>query len=87
MPPRVAILPPVPVPYREPLFRALAERGRVEPLVIYLAGSQEGWDQPPDWFAGREGYPSEVLSAWQRARPGRSPVTVARGLGSGARGS
>ena len=36
MPPRVAILPPVPVPYREPLFRSLAERGRVDPHVIYL---------------------------------------------------
>ena len=82
MPPRVAILPPVPVPYREPLFRALAGRGVIRPHVVYLAGSQESWDQPPDWFAGREGYPSEVLSGWQRARPGRSPVTVARGLGS-----
>ena len=82
MPPRVAILPPVPVPYREPLFRALAERGVVEPRVVYLAASQQGWDQPREWFANREGYPSEVLSGWQRARPGRSPVTVARGLGS-----
>ena len=82
MPSRVAILPPVPVPYREPLFRALAQRGVVEPLVIYLAASQQGWDQPREWFANREGYPSEVLSGWQRARPGRSPVTVARGLGT-----
>ena len=82
MPSRVAILPPVPVPYREPLFRALAGRGVIEPHVVYLAGSQESWDQPPDWFAGREGYASEVLSGWQRARPGRSPVTIARGVGS-----
>ena len=82
MPPRVAILPPVPVPYREPLFRALAGRAVVEPRVVYLAGSQEGWDQPREWFAGREGYPSEVLPGWQRARAGRSPVTVARGLGA-----
>jgi glycosyltransferase involved in cell wall biosynthesis len=85
VPPRVAILPPVPVPYREPLFRALASRGRIEPRVVYLAGSQEGWDQPREWFAGREGYPSEVLSGWQRARAGRSPVTVARGLGAALR--
>ena len=82
MPSRVAILPPVPVPYREPLFRGLAERGVLEPRVIYLAASQQGWDQPREWFADREGYPSEVLEGWQRARPGRSPVTVARGLGS-----
>ena len=81
-PPRVAILPPVPVPYREPLFRALAERAVVEPQVVYLAASQEGWDQPREWFADREGYPSEVLSGWQRARAGRSPVTFARGLGA-----
>ncbi|MET0971954.1 MAG: glycosyltransferase, partial [Thermoleophilaceae bacterium] len=82
MPPRVAIVPPVPVPYREPLFRSLSERGVIEPRVVYLAARQAGWDQPPDWFAGREGYPSEVLSGWQRSRRGRSPVTVARGLGA-----
>jgi len=82
VPPRVAILPPVPVPYREPLFRSLAERDLVEPYVTYQAASQQGWDQPREWFANREGYPSEVLAGWQRARPGRSPVTVARGLGT-----
>ena len=82
MPPRVAILPPVPVPYREPLFRALTERGRVEPHVAYLTGSQPGWDQPPDWFAAGEGYSSEVLGAWQRSRPGRSPLTLPRGIGA-----
>jgi glycosyltransferase involved in cell wall biosynthesis len=69
------------VPYREPLFTSLAARGRVDPLVIYLSGAQPGWDQRPEWFAGRGGYPSEVLSAWQRARPGRSPLMLARGLG------
>jgi glycosyltransferase involved in cell wall biosynthesis len=82
VPSRVAILPPVPVPYREPLFRALASRGAIEPCVVYLAASQQGWDQPREWFANREGYPSEVLAGWQRARPGRSPMTVARGLGT-----
>ena len=81
MPPRVAILPPVPVPYREPLFRTLAERGRVSPHVIYLAPSQPGWDQPSEWFSEPAGYPSEVLSAWQRARPGRTPMILARGIG------
>ena len=81
MPPRVAILPPVPVPYREPLFRALAERGRVAPHVIYLAASQPGWDQPSGWFSEAGGYRSEILSGWQRARVGRSPITLPRGLG------
>lgn len=70
------------MPYREPLFRTLAGRGRVEPHVAYLAGKQSGWDQPDDWFPEAQGYPSEVLRAWQWPRPGRSPVTVARGIGS-----
>jgi glycosyltransferase involved in cell wall biosynthesis len=81
VPPRVAILPPVPVPYREPLYRALAERGHVVPHVVYLAASQPGWDQPSSWFSEAQGYGSEILRSWQRARPGRTPVTVARGIG------
>ena len=55
VPPRVAILPPVPVPYREPLFRTLAERGRVNPHVMYLSASQPGWDQPSGWFSEARG--------------------------------
>ena len=85
MPVRCAILPPVPVPYREPLFARLAERGRVTPRVIYLAGGQPGWDQPPDWFAARGGYEREVLSSWQRRRAGRTPLMLARGLGAALR--
>lgn len=81
MPPRVVIVPPVPVPYREPLFRALAERGHVVPHVVYLAASQPGWDQPSSWFSEARGYGSEILRSWQRARPGRTPITVARGIG------
>jgi glycosyltransferase involved in cell wall biosynthesis len=77
----VAILAPVPVPYREPLFAGLDARGRIEPRVIYLSGAQPGWDQRPEWFAGRAGYRSEVLNAWQRPRPGRSPLMLARGVG------
>ncbi len=73
---------PVPVPYREPLFRALAERAAIDPRVVYLSGSQPGWDQPPGWFAAGEGYPSELLDARQRSRPGRSPLSVPRGLGA-----
>lgn len=80
--PRTAILSPVPAPYREPLFRALAERGELDPHVVYLAGGAPGWDQRPDWFAERSGYASEVLSAWQRTRAGRSPVVFARGIGA-----
>jgi glycosyltransferase involved in cell wall biosynthesis len=69
------------VPYREPLFRALAERDQVSPHVIYLSGEQRHWDQPRAWFSSAGGYPSEVLHAWQRHRPGRAPVTVPRALG------
>ena len=82
MPSRVAILPPVPVPYREPLFRALAERNRVIPHVVYLAGTQPGWDQPAAWFSEARGYGSEILSGWPRGRTGRSPITFPRGLGA-----
>jgi glycosyltransferase involved in cell wall biosynthesis len=81
VPPRVAILPPVPVPYREPLFRSLAERGHVIPHVVYLAARQPGWDQPESWFSDAEGYGSEILRSWQRTRPGRTPITVPRGIG------
>jgi glycosyltransferase involved in cell wall biosynthesis len=81
VPPSVAILPPVPVPYREPLFRSLAERGRVDPHVIYLSASQAGWDQPSSWFPGSHEYSSEALEAWQRRRAGRTPLMLARGIG------
>jgi glycosyltransferase involved in cell wall biosynthesis len=77
---RCAIVAPVPVPYREPLFERLAARGRIVPRVIYLAGGQPGWDQHPEWFMRPGGYESEVLSAWQLRRPGRTPLMVARGL-------
>jgi glycosyltransferase involved in cell wall biosynthesis len=87
VPVRCAILPPVPVPYREPLFARLAERGRITPRVIYLAGAQPGWDQRPDWFAARGGYESEVLRSWQRRRAGRTPQMLARGLGAALRRS
>jgi GalNAc-alpha-(1->4)-GalNAc-alpha-(1->3)-diNAcBac-PP-undecaprenol alpha-1,4-N-acetyl-D-galactosaminyltransferase len=81
VPPRVAILPPVPVPYREPLFRSLADRGRVDPHVIYLSASQPGWDQQASWFPGSHDYSSEVLGTWQRRRAGRTPLMFARGIG------
>jgi len=80
-PPRCAILPPVPVPYREPLFERLAERGRLAIRVIYQAGLGAGWDQRADWFPERHAYPAGALRAWQRPRPGRSPIALPRGLG------
>jgi glycosyltransferase involved in cell wall biosynthesis len=78
---RCAIVAPVPVPYREPLFARLAERGRIHPRVLYLSDVQPGWDQRADWFAAGGAYESEVLGAWQRTRPGRTPLMLARGLG------
>jgi glycosyltransferase involved in cell wall biosynthesis len=84
-PVRCAILPPVPVPYREPLFARLRERGRIDPLVIYQAGLQPGWDQRHDWFPGEHPYRARELRSWQRARPGRSPVIFPRGLGGALR--
>jgi glycosyltransferase involved in cell wall biosynthesis len=80
VPVRCAIVAPVPVPYREPLFERLTARGRITPRVIYLAAAQPGWDQPSDWFTEPSGYDSEVLDSWQRRRPGRTPLMLARGL-------
>jgi glycosyltransferase involved in cell wall biosynthesis len=78
---RCAIVPPVPVPYREPLFARLAERGRLAPVVIYQSVRHSGWDQEQGWFPQRHPYESTVLSGWQLSRPGRTPVTVPRRLG------
>ena len=79
---RCAIVPPVPVPYREPLFARLAQRGRIHPQVIYLSGRQPAWDMRPEWFSTMSSYPHEILQARQRARPGRTPLVVPSGLGA-----
>ena len=79
---RCAIVPPVPVPYREPLFAELARRGRIAPRVIYLSATQPGWDMRSEWFSTARSYPHEVLSARQRRRAGRSPLLLPSGLGS-----
>ena len=83
VPPRVAILPPVPVPYREPLFRALAERGVVEPRVVYLAASQQGWDQPPRVVREPRGLPERgpvgLAAGARRAQPGDRRARARRG--------
>src|SRR5215218_6805440 len=79
---RCVVLPPVPVPYREPLFALLAERDRIGLQVVYQSGSQPGWDQRPDWFPALHPYDSRVLGSRQRARPGRTPVLFPSGLAS-----
>jgi glycosyltransferase involved in cell wall biosynthesis len=76
---RVAILPPTPTPYREPLFRELAARHEI--TVIYQSAREPGWDVPEDWFPAEHPYPSLHLRSWQRRRPGRTPVVWPRGLG------
>jgi glycosyltransferase involved in cell wall biosynthesis len=79
---RCAIVAPVPVPYREPLFARLAQRARIAPRVIYLSGSQPGWDMRPEWFSTSHSYRHEILQARQRRRAGRSPLILPRELGS-----
>jgi glycosyltransferase involved in cell wall biosynthesis len=77
---RCAIVPPTPVPYREPLFRALAERPELELCVIYQSAGQPSWDVPSDWFPAEHPYPAVHLRSWQRRRAGRTPVLWPRGL-------
>jgi glycosyltransferase involved in cell wall biosynthesis len=77
---RCAIVPPTPVPYREPLFRALNERPDLEICVIYQSAGQPSWDVPADWFPSEHPYPAVHLRAWQRRRPGRTPMLWPRGL-------
>ena len=77
---RCAIVPPTPVPYREPLFRALHERDELEIRVIYQSAGQPSWDVPPEWFPSEHPYPAVHLRSWQRQRAGRTPVIWPRGL-------
>jgi glycosyltransferase involved in cell wall biosynthesis len=77
---RCAIVPPTPVPYREPLFRALGERPELEIRVIYQSLGQPSWDVPREWFPSEHPYPAVHLSSWQRSRSGRTPVLWPRGL-------
>ena len=78
---RCAIVPPTPVPYREPLFRALSERPELEIRVIYQSAGQPSWDVAAGWFPTEHPYPAVHLRSWQRRRPGRTPVVSPRGLG------
>jgi glycosyltransferase involved in cell wall biosynthesis len=77
---RCAIVPPTPVPYREPLFRALSERPELEISVIYQSSGQPSWDVPADWFPRHHPYPAVHLRSWQRRRAGRTPILWPRGL-------
>ncbi|HEY1689405.1 MAG TPA: glycosyltransferase family 4 protein [Solirubrobacteraceae bacterium] len=77
---RCAIVPPVPVPYREPLFQRLAARPEIALRVVYQASSQASWDQAAGWFPAEHGYDAVHLKARHIARRGRSPITWARGL-------
>ncbi|HEY4280577.1 MAG TPA: glycosyltransferase family 4 protein [Conexibacter sp.] len=77
---RLAVVPPVPMPYREPLFAALARVEGIELRVVYQAAQQPGWDAPRGWFPESHDYAAEPLRAWQRTRPGRTPVVWPRGL-------
>ena len=78
LPLRCAVVPPAPAPYREPLFRALAER--LELSVIYQSRAQPSWDQASNWSAKEHEYPAIHLRSWQHARPGRTPIVWSRGL-------
>lgn len=77
---RLAIVPPVPVPYREPLFDALAREDGLDVRVIYQSDRQPGWDAPAAWFPHEHAYEAVHLRSRQRARPGRTPVVWPRGL-------
>jgi glycosyltransferase involved in cell wall biosynthesis len=78
---RVAIVLPAPAPYREGLLTALARRPGCALQVIYVTGEQPSWDAGPGWFPVAHPYPSRTLRAWQRPRPGRTPIQLPRGLG------
>jgi glycosyltransferase involved in cell wall biosynthesis len=77
---RCAIVPPVPVPYREPLFERLAARSDLILRVIYQASGQPSWDQTKGWFPAEHDYDAVHLTPRQIPRRGRSPITWPRGL-------
>jgi len=76
-----AVLAPVAVPYREPLFALLAQRPSLRLRVIYGASAQPSWDQPRGWFSSGHPYDALALSSSQRGRAGRTPIVFPRGLG------
>ena len=80
MPLRLAIIPPAPAPYREPLFRALDERADLDLCVIYQSAGQPSWDVAAEWFSGEHPFRARHLRSWQRSRPGRTPIVWPRRL-------
>jgi glycosyltransferase involved in cell wall biosynthesis len=78
---RCAVVPPAPVPYREPLFSELARSRRVALRVIYQSSSTRAWDQPREWFPRTHSYDAVHLDGRHRPRAGRTPIAVPRGLG------
>ncbi|HLM27083.1 MAG TPA: glycosyltransferase family 4 protein [Thermoleophilaceae bacterium] len=81
MPVRCAVLPPVAVPYREPLFALMGQNPEIALRVVYQSQGQPGWDQPEGWFSSDHPYDAVALGSRQHARPGRTPVVVPRGVG------
>jgi glycosyltransferase involved in cell wall biosynthesis len=81
VPVRCAVLPPVAVPYREPLFTLMGNSPDLTLRVIYQSEGQPGWDQPAGWFASDHAYDARALGSRQRARAGRTPVVLPRGVG------
>jgi glycosyltransferase involved in cell wall biosynthesis len=77
---RCAIVPPVPVPYREPLLARLAALPQLQVRVIYQARLQRSWDQVPQWFPHRHDYDAACLESLVVPRAGRSPITWPRRL-------
>lgn len=77
---RCAIVPPVPVPYREPLWDALARDEELALRVIYQSDRQPGWDMPAAWFPHEHAYEAVHLRSRQRARAGGTPIIWPRGL-------
>jgi glycosyltransferase involved in cell wall biosynthesis len=76
------ILPPAPVPYREPLFAGLAAVDDLDVHVTFLAPLAAGWDMAGDWYAAGGNYPASFLEARQHARSGRAPVVFPKRLRS-----
>jgi glycosyltransferase involved in cell wall biosynthesis len=80
-PVRCAVVLPAPVPYREPLFAALAASERIRLRVIYQSANAPSWDQPREWFPSEHSYDAGHLRARLFGRPGRTPIVWPRGLG------
>jgi glycosyltransferase involved in cell wall biosynthesis len=77
---RLAILPPAPAAYREPLFTALHARDDLRLNVIYQSAAPASWDAAPGFSPTEHPYPAAHLRARQRPRPGRSPIVWPAGV-------